>query len=89
MILPCPESKASIIYLIVNYYWTVLFYLMRCLSDRFEIAIFVMIFMNMVVMAFEHYGQRQIFVHILAGFNSFFTTIYALGRLDFKPDDIS
>jgi hypothetical protein len=39
-----------------------------------------MIFVNMVVMAFEHYGQRQIFVHILAGFNSFFTTIYALGK---------
>ncbi|XP_035702487.1 sodium channel protein 60E isoform X2 [Folsomia candida] len=48
------------------------------MSRRFEIAIFIMIFINMVVMAFEHYGQRQIFVHLLAGFNSFFTTIYAL-----------
>ncbi|CAG7829681.1 unnamed protein product [Allacma fusca] len=48
------------------------------MSRRFEIAIFVMIFLNMVIMAFEHHNQRQIYVHILSGFNSFFTTIYGL-----------
>ena len=36
--------------------------------------------MNMVIMAFEHHNQRQIYMHILSGFNSFFTTIYALGK---------
>ena len=51
------------------------------LLHRFEIAIFVMIFLNMVIMAFEHHEQRDIYLNVLSGFNSFFTTIYALGRI--------
>lgn len=89
MILPCQESKLSLFILAIqhdqtyyvlkfhSYRWGVPFFHLH----RFEIAIFFMIFMNMVIMAFEHYGQRQIVVHILAGFNSFFTTIYALGTI--------
>ena len=34
----------------------------------------------MIVMAFDHYGQMQIYAHILTGFNAFFSTIYALGN---------
>jgi len=60
-------------------------YFKLCLPfHRFEIAIFVLIFLNMVIMAFEHHGQREIFHHILTGFNSFFSTIYALGKADYK-----
>ncbi|CAG7722563.1 unnamed protein product [Allacma fusca] len=48
------------------------------MSRKFEIAVLVMIFLNMVIMAFTTHNQRAIEGHILDGFNSFFTTVYAL-----------
>jgi len=34
----------------------------------------------MVIMAFEHHGQREIVHNILTGFNAFFSTMYTLGK---------
>ena len=48
-------------------------------SLRFEIAIFIMIFLNMVVMGVEHYGQPPVFTFILELCNALFTTMFALG----------
>lgn len=49
------------------------------MSRRFEIAIFIMIFLNMVVMGVEHYGQPPVFTFILELCNALFTTMFALG----------
>ena len=51
------------------------------MSRRFEIAIFIMIFLNMVVMVVEHYGQPPVFTFILELCNALFTTMFALGTL--------
>ncbi|XP_059350945.1 sodium channel protein 60E-like [Daphnia carinata] len=48
------------------------------MSRRFEIAIFIMIFLNMVVMGVEHYGQPPVFTFILELCNALFTTMFAL-----------
>jgi len=39
-----------------------------------------MIFVNMVIMSFEHHDQRQMYRYIQQASNSFFTTMYALGK---------
>lgn len=49
-------------------------------SRRFEIAIFVLIFLNMLTMGIEHYGQPHAVYFILEVSNAFFTTVFALGE---------
>ena len=49
-------------------------------SRRFEIAIFLLIFLNMVTMGIEHYGQPTYVKLILEVCNAVFTTIFALGN---------
>lgn len=49
-------------------------------SRRFEIAIFVLIFLNMLTMGIEHYGQPHAVFFILEVSNAFFTTVFGLGR---------
>ncbi|CAG7722744.1 unnamed protein product, partial [Allacma fusca] len=49
-----------------------------CLTGPFEIAIFVMIFLNMVTLAFERHNMPSIYHHMLSGMNFFFATVYAL-----------
>nr|XP_040580398.1 sodium channel protein 60E-like [Lepeophtheirus salmonis] len=48
------------------------------LSRRFEIAIFILIFLNMVSMGIEHYGQSRIVTFTLEICNALFTTIFSL-----------
>ncbi|XP_026687790.1 sodium channel protein 60E-like, partial [Diaphorina citri] len=50
-------------------------------SRRFEIAIFVLIFLNMLSMGIEHYDQNQVVFFVLEVSNAFFTTVFSL---DFK-----
>ena len=38
-----------------------------------------MIFLNMLIMAVEHYGQPPAITFVLELFNALFTTIFALG----------
>ncbi|KAL1502277.1 hypothetical protein ABEB36_007443 [Hypothenemus hampei] len=47
-------------------------------SRRFEIAIFVLIFLNMLTMGIEHYGQPHAIFFILEVSNAFFTTVFGL-----------
>ena len=47
--------------------------------DRFEIAIFILIFLNMVTMGIEHYNQSRAFTFTLEISNALFTTIFSLG----------
>ncbi|XP_030766868.1 sodium channel protein 60E [Sitophilus oryzae] len=47
-------------------------------SRRFEIAIFVLIFLNMLTMGIEHYGQPHPIFFILEVSNAFFTTVFGL-----------
>ncbi|XP_069172735.1 sodium channel protein 60E [Procambarus clarkii] len=47
-------------------------------SRRFEISIFVLIFLNMVTMAIEHYHQSRTIAFTLEVFNALFTTIFGL-----------
>lgn len=55
-------------------------------SRRFEIAIFILIFLNMVTMAIEHYDQPHAIFFILEVSNAFFTTVFGLGKfLFFSP----
>lgn len=46
---------------------------------RFEIAIFVLIFLNMLTMGIEHYNQPHAIFFILEVSNAFFTTVFGLG----------
>lgn len=48
---------------------------------RFEIAIFVLIFLNMLTMGIEHYNQPVPIFFILEVCNAFFTTVFGLGRI--------
>lgn len=48
-------------------------------SRRFEIAIFVLIFLNMLTMGIEHYDQPHSVFFILEVSNAFFTTVFGLG----------
>ena len=48
---------------------------------RFEIAIFILIFLNMVTMGIEHYNQSRAFTFTLEITNALFVTIFALGKL--------
>lgn len=50
------------------------------LSRRFEIAIFVLIFLNMVTMGIEHYNQSRVVTFTLEISNALFTTIFSLGK---------
>lgn len=45
---------------------------------RFEIAIFVLIFLNMLSMGIEHYDQPHAIFFILEVSNAFFTTVFGL-----------
>ncbi|XP_036331768.1 sodium channel protein 60E [Rhagoletis pomonella] len=47
-------------------------------SRRFEIAIFVLIFLNMLTMGIEHYNQPHSVFFILEVSNAFFTTVFGL-----------
>ncbi|RZF45624.1 hypothetical protein LSTR_LSTR010575, partial [Laodelphax striatellus] len=47
-------------------------------SRRFEIAIFVLIFLNMLTMGIEHYNQHHVIFFILQVSNAFFTTVFGL-----------
>lgn len=47
---------------------------------RFEIAIFVLIFLNMLTMGIEHYDQPHAIFFILEVSNAFFTTVFGLGK---------
>ncbi|XP_068893811.1 sodium channel protein 60E-like isoform X4 [Tenebrio molitor] len=47
-------------------------------SRRFEIAIFVLIFLNMLSMGIEHYDQPHAVFFILEVSNAFFTTVFGL-----------
>jgi hypothetical protein len=47
---------------------------------RFEIAIFVLIFLNMVSMGIEHYDQARVITFTLEICNALFTTIFSLGE---------
>lgn len=47
-------------------------------SRRFEIAIFVLIFLNMLSMGIEHFGQPDIVFFLLEVSNAFFTTVFGL-----------
>lgn len=49
-------------------------------SRRFEIAIFVLIFLNMLTMGIEHYDQPHSVFFILEVSNAFFTTVFGLGK---------
>lgn len=49
------------------------------LCRRFEIAIFVLIFLNMVTMGIEHYNQPHAVFFVLEVSNAFFTTVFGLG----------
>lgn len=51
-------------------------------SRRFEIAIFVLIFLNMLSMGIEHYGQPHAVFFILEVSNAFFTTVFSLGDFE-------
>ena len=51
------------------------------LSRRFEIAIFVLIFLNMVSMGIEHYDQSRAVTFSLEICNALFTTIFSLGEI--------
>lgn len=50
-------------------------------SRRFEIAIFVLIFLNMLTMGIEHYGQPNAVFFVLEVSNAFFTTVFGLGKI--------
>jgi hypothetical protein len=47
---------------------------------RFEIAIFVLIFLNMLTMGIEHYNQPHAVFFVLEVSNAFFTTVFGLGK---------
>ncbi|KAF6217387.1 hypothetical protein GE061_001742 [Apolygus lucorum] len=47
-------------------------------SRRFEIAIFALIFLNMLTMGIEHYNQHHAIFFILEVSNAFFTTVFGL-----------
>ena len=49
---------------------------------RFEIAIFVLIFLNMVSMGIEHYNQSRVVTFTLEISNALFTTIFSLGKMN-------
>lgn len=50
------------------------------LPFSFEIAIFVLIFLNMLTMGIEHYDQPHAVFFILEVSNAFFTTVFGLGN---------
>ena len=52
-------------------------------SRRFEIAIFVLIFLNMVSMGIEHFDQSRAVTFVLEICNALFTTIFSLGKLSY------
>ena len=54
------------------------------LSRRFEIAIFVLIFLNMVSMGIEHYDQSRAVTFSLEICNALFTTIFSLGEIQYS-----
>ena len=52
---------------------------------RFEIAIFVLIFLNMLTMGIEHYNQPHAVFFVLEVSNAFFTTVFGLGKSTHFP----
>ena len=51
------------------------------MSTKFELAIIVLIILNMIAMAFEHYGQPESYDDALDLLNIVFTTIFTLEAL--------
>lgn len=70
--------------LIENYYILNIRRYLNCnifiCTYRFEIAIFVLIFLNMLTMGIEHYNQPHAIFFILEVSNAFFTTVFGLGE---------
>ena len=56
-------------------------------SRRFEIAIFVLIFLNMVSMGIEHFDQSRAVTFVLEICNALFTTIFSLGKSPAGAED--
>ena len=52
---------------------------------RFEIAIFVLIVLNMLTMGIEHYNQPHPVRFVLEVSNAFFTTVFGLGKSTHFP----
>lgn len=65
-----PMGHSGYPYLVHNLYF----------FPRFEIAIFVLIFLNMVSMGIEHYNQSRVITFTLEICNALFTTIFSLGK---------
>lgn len=59
---------------------TTIFFFIKFFSYRFEIAIFVLIFLNMLTMGIEHYDQPHAVFFVLEVSNAFFTTVFSLGN---------
>lgn len=57
-------------------------------SRRFEIAIFVLIFLNMLTMGIEHYDQPHSVFFVLEVSNAFFTTVFGLGKSFWNFDNL-
>jgi voltage-gated cation channel len=74
------NSRRSIyLFILINFKWLKRNFIFR----RFEIAIFVLIFLNMLTMGIEHYNQPVPVFFILEVCNAFFTTVFGLGILLF------
>ena len=57
-------------------------------SRRFEIAIFVLIFLNMVSMGIEHFDQSRAVTFVLEICNALFTTIFSLGKSELEQKTV-
>ena len=65
------------------YLWVVLYLEVLIINYcRFEIAIFVLIFLNMVSIGIEHYDQSRAVTFVLEICNALFTTIFSLGKVN-------
>ncbi|ODM93572.1 Sodium channel protein 60E [Orchesella cincta] len=55
-----------------------LFFYGIALSRKLEIAIYILIFLNMIIQACEYYGEGRLVMDIIASCNFFFTVVYIL-----------
>ncbi|KAG1695921.1 Sodium channel protein 60E [Nymphon striatum] len=47
------------------------------MSNKFELLIFLLILMNMIIMAIEHYDQSRLTAEVLEAFNVIFTSLFS------------
>ena len=59
------------------------------MSRHLEIAIFVLIFLNIVNMGIEHYGQSAQVTYVLVMSNHLFTFIFSLGESSYVSGDLN